>query len=264
MPEDVSLPSAPVMDTSAASGLPKVPLNVKPASSASVSGRIAQTTVKDVIYWKNVKVTGTLFALGNLFFFLTLVSKYTFLRVAATFTFLYFCLGFAIVNGSKAAVGFVGENAVPRPTLGGSYINKASIQEHIDDVLFLINSGIDEIKKALYCVDNVFTLKLIGFFFALSLVGRIFPDLVLAYLIFLALFLGPITYEKNQEKIDEYIDKARKEAAVHYEKGMVVAKEKAGKLKDTIAEKGTPLLEKNPRLREMAERAGFTPQKKTM
>uniref|UniRef100_A0A7S1XD53 Reticulon-like protein n=1 Tax=Compsopogon caeruleus TaxID=31354 RepID=A0A7S1XD53_9RHOD len=242
------------------SSVPQVPLSVASKKTTSLSS----DAVRDLLLWKDVKLTGALFAVGNLFFFLTLWSKYSFLRVFSTAAFLYLVCGVALTNISKLLHRATGTNLLETATPSAIYLKRETLERHVDDFVTVVNAAVDEIKKAVYCVDNKNSIVLIGVFFVSLQVGKIVPDLVLAYLIFLFIFVAPPTYDANREKIDAWVDKLQENAGQTYQRSVELSAKKLGELKTTIAEKSTPYLDKaGPKAQELASKIGLTPSKKS-
>jgi len=228
--------------------------------------------VKKLFYWRDPKVTGPVFLAGNVIFIATLFYKRTLLNIFSLACMWYLIVGFAVVNLSKLAVGFVGPDFVKKPELGKQYISRALVESKLDAFIQHGNKAIDEIKKAVYCVDNSATIRYIGIAFALIIVGRLFSDMLLLYLVFLAAFIGPIVYEKNQKEIDAKIAEGRQLADAKLAEGRKMADAKYGEFKKVAAEKtevyraqlsekATPYLEKNAAARGIAEKVGLTPKK---
>ncbi|GJD10627.1 Reticulon-3-A [Galdieria sulphuraria] len=147
-----------------------------PLAPSFISGRAAE-----LIYWRNMFVSTVVFVVGNIFFLAITVGKKTLF------------------------VGFLGPDFVGTPTLGKPYVTKESLSKYLETSSQLINSSIDQVKIALFCVDNMFTLKLLAFFYFLSLLGRLISTSTLGYLVFLYTFTVPVIYEHFNKEIDEFV-----------------------------------------------------------
>eukprot|EP00180_Rhodochaete_pulchella_P001051 Plantae.Rhodophyta-Rhodochaete_pulchella.ctg1868.p1 GENE.Plantae.Rhodophyta-Rhodochaete_pulchella.ctg1868~~Plantae.Rhodophyta-Rhodochaete_pulchella.ctg1868.p1 ORF type:complete len:243 (-),score=58.89 Plantae.Rhodophyta-Rhodochaete_pulchella.ctg1868:117-845(-) len=228
--------------------------------------------VKKLFYWRNVKVTGAVFAAGNLLFIMTLFFRYSLLSFFSLMCLFVLGGALAYVNGSKLAVGFRGERTVPKPTLGQQYISRALVESKLGGFIDNTNWLIDEGKKIVFAVDNAMTVKAIAVLFGLVIIGSLFSDMFILYVLFLSSFIGPIVYEKNQKEIDDTIERGRKIADAKLTEGRQmagakmnefkhIAGEKASVARAAIAEKATPFLEKNPKAREIAAKVGIEAKK---
>jgi len=228
-----------------------------PAIKLPVSATKAPATLKDVLMWRNPYLTGLIFGTINVIFMLTLFGGYSLLRVFSSALLFYLIVAFIVVNLSKVAVGFTGKELIPPPTLGHKYIRKEVWIKHFEKAIDFGNHSIDVVRKAMYCVDNKQTLQLCGIAYALSLVGRLIPDMVLLYLAFLSVFTLPIVYETYQEDIDKYLEQLKEILAKYYEEGkeqmnkqtaemQKTVGKKMGELKKQVQEKSGPMLEKSP------------------
>eukprot|EP00871_Galdieria_phlegrea_P003927 jgi/Galph1/4535/GphlegSOOS_G3161.1 len=179
--------------------------NPLPVVPSFVSGRAAQ-----LIYWKNIFVTAAVFVMGNIFFLAITVGKKSVISVVSYAFMIQLGLSFVYVNCSKFMVGFLGPEFVGAPTLGKPYVTKESLSKYLEPTAQVVNAIIDQVKKALFCMDNMLTLKLLLFFYALSVVGRFFTTATLAYLLFLYIFTVPVAYEHFHKEIDEIVVLAKK------------------------------------------------------
>jgi len=245
------------------------PLSFLPAIKLPVAATKAPATARDVFMWRNPYLTGVIFGSVNIIFFLVFFFGYSLLRVFASAALLLLIIAFIGVNASKLLVGFTGKEIIPKPTLGFQYFREDVWLKHAKTAISIINHSIDIIRKAFYCVDNKQTLRFAGVLYALSLIGRFIPDMVLIYLTFLTTFTAPILYETYQTEIDVYLEKLKKLLEEYYAIGKEqVSKQtaemqktvgaKMEQLKTQVQEKSGPLLEKSG----VASKFGLSPAPK--
>ncbi|KAK4527374.1 hypothetical protein GAYE_SCF39G5296 [Galdieria yellowstonensis] len=171
-----------------------------PLAPSFISGKAAQ-----LIYWRNIFVSSVVFVVGNIFFLTITVGKKSVISVLSYAFMIQLGLSFVYVNFSKLFVGFLGPDFVGTPTLGRPYVTKESLSKYLETSSKLINTSIDQIKIALFCVDNMFTLKLLGFFYFLSWVGKWMSTATMMYLVFLYTFTVPVIYEHFHKEVDEFV-----------------------------------------------------------
>ncbi|EME26907.1 uncharacterized protein Gasu_54790 [Galdieria sulphuraria] len=176
-----------------------------PLAPSFISGRGRCFVAAELIYWRNMFVSTVVFVVGNIFFLAITVGKKSVISVLSYAFMIQLALSFVYVNFSKLFVGFLGPDFVGTPTLGKPYVTKESLSKYLETSSQLINSSIDQVKIALFCVDNMFTLKLLAFFYFLSLLGRLISTSTLGYLVFLYTFTVPVIYEHFNKEIDEFV-----------------------------------------------------------
>lgn len=150
-------------------------------------------------------VSTVVFVVGNIFFLAITIGKKSVISVLSYAFMIQLALSFVYVNFSKLFVGFLGPDFVGTPTLGKPYVTKDSLSKYLETSSRFINSTIDQVKIALFCVDNMFTLKLLAFFYFLSLVGKLISTSTLGYLVFLYTFTVPVIYQHFNKEIDEFV-----------------------------------------------------------
>uniref|UniRef100_A0A7S1TEX6 Reticulon-like protein n=1 Tax=Compsopogon caeruleus TaxID=31354 RepID=A0A7S1TEX6_9RHOD len=208
---------------------------------------VMEGPVAKLFHWRDVKVTAPVFIAGNLFFLAILYWKMTLLRTFSL-VLLWYC---GVAFAAKNILEKVAPQYVPKPSLTKDYISRELAMSKVDPWVKKVNALIDEAKNLAFCVDNKKTFQFIGIFFGLMIVGRMFSDMVILYVLFLACFIWPVVYEKYQPQIDEQVDKAKVMANDHATKLNLIAKEKMDMGKKYIAE--------NPTMKTLADK--FTPKK---
>lgn len=153
--------------------------------------------------------TGVIFGVVNVVSFLTLIKKFTFLSLYSYVGMLLTTGCFIYINGSKLLVGYLGEDALPKPTFGLEKFSSEAIHAKVDSSVDSLNEIMHLIRDIVVCKDNVTTLKAIGILYVTYLVGKIMPDLIFFYFIFLSIFTLPKIYEMNKDEIDKAAGEAQ-------------------------------------------------------
>lgn len=152
---------------------------------------LKELTVNDLVMWKNQRATG--FVVGSIALFLVVFGLLEYTIV--TFT----C---RVLQISMIAYGVALK------------LDRVHIKP--DDVVDLVTKGIDNAKpyvtrgiaaltRVLMWEDSGMSVRVLGVSVLVAMVGNIFSDLTLIFLITLGVFAGPTLYMNNKEKIDEQL-----------------------------------------------------------
>jgi len=178
--------------------------------------------VSTIVHWRDPIKSGLLFGIFNFFYFLITFGEYSFLTLVSYLLLALLCVCFAYVNYVVLrASWFQGkkvENPLKERFKGANFhINKAAVDQHVQTVVDLINTTIDNLRDAYYVSDNILTLKVAACLYALAVLGKWFNDSTLIYLAVLALFVWPRLYEEKQKEIDQFYGIALTEAKKYYQ-----------------------------------------------
>uniref|UniRef100_A0A7S1QFX4 Reticulon-like protein n=1 Tax=Neobodo designis TaxID=312471 RepID=A0A7S1QFX4_NEODS len=152
---------------------------------------LKELSFNDLVMWKNQRATG--FVVGVIAAFLIVFGLLEYTIV--TFT----C---RVLQLSMIAYGVALK------------LDRAHIKP--DDVVDLVTKGIDNAKphvtngitaltRVLMWEDPGMSVRVLGVSVLVAMVGNIFSDLTLIFLIALGVFAGPTLYFNNKEKIDEQL-----------------------------------------------------------
>jgi len=236
--------------------LPKFDETVGGASGGDVP---TETLVEKIVLWRDLKLSGAIFGSVNLICILTLFLKYSFLSVFSFLVMLLLTASFLFENGAKLLEGHLGKENIPQPSFGLEPFNTDAIQAKVPQVVDFLNENITKLRDIVTCKDNKTTLRAIGVAFGFYLVGRIFPDLILFYLLFLSAFILPKVYEMNKEQIDAAAAQAQERIAEESAKAYKIAEERTKEYSEIASKKfnetASPYLEKyQPQLDTLRQR----------
>ncbi|XP_039535228.1 reticulon-4b isoform X4 [Pimephales promelas] len=88
-------------------------------------------------------------------------------------------------------------------------VSSEAVQRHSDVVLGRVNGALKELRRLFLVEDLVDSLKFGGLLWVFTYVGSWFNGLTLLILALIGAFSGPITYEKHQAEIDQFISSVR-------------------------------------------------------
>ncbi|KAJ8903419.1 hypothetical protein NDN08_004527 [Rhodosorus marinus] len=222
-----------------------------------------ETLVEQILLWRDLKLSGAIFGSVNLICILTLFVKYSFLSVFSFLVMALLVASFLFKNAAKLLEGHLGKDKIPQPSFGLEPFNADAIQAKVPQVVDFLNENITKTRDIVTCKDNKTTLKALGATFGVYLVGRIFPDLVLFYVLFLAAFILPKVYEMNKDEIDKAAAQAQERIAEESAKAYKIAEERTREYSDLASKKfndtASPYLEKyQPQLDTIRQRFSTT------
>lgn len=234
--------------SSTGSSVPVVPLRVAQSRSR----------IKNVLMWRNPKLSGMILAACMLFFYLTLFRRQSIVAVLGGLMTLYLIVGLMVVNVNNM-VGNQLDKYIKRPAAEKPIFKKELVNYWAETLMDEGNEIGDVLRNVLYCDDTKLTVGWIFLSLAVYIIGKYFSMLPVFFVLTLAAFSLPFLYERNKKEVDGVIAKASAEASKHIETGRKLGVEKALKVKELAANK----LEKAPPgVKNITKRLGLTPLKK--
>ncbi|XP_051773121.1 reticulon-4b isoform X3 [Ctenopharyngodon idella] len=162
--------------------------------------------VLDLLHWRDVRSSALVFC-SSLFILLSLTccSIISVLSYAAL-ALLSVTVTFRIYKGVLQAVQKSNEGHPFKWFLEKDVaLSREAVQRHSDVVLSRINSVLKELRRLFLVEDLVDSLKFAVLLWIFTYVGSWFNGLTLLILGLVGAFSGPITYEKHQTQIDQFI-----------------------------------------------------------
>eukprot|EP00188_Purpureofilum_apyrenoidigerum_P005338 Plantae.Rhodophyta-Purpureofilum_apyrenoidigerum.ctg687.p1 GENE.Plantae.Rhodophyta-Purpureofilum_apyrenoidigerum.ctg687~~Plantae.Rhodophyta-Purpureofilum_apyrenoidigerum.ctg687.p1 ORF type:complete len:306 (+),score=73.35 Plantae.Rhodophyta-Purpureofilum_apyrenoidigerum.ctg687:277-1194(+) len=218
-----------------------------------------ETQLERVIYWRDPVFTGAVFGAVNILCILILSKKYTLLGVSSFCALAVTAGCFLYINGSKMLVGHLGKDAAPRLTFEIRPFSQKAIHAKVDQTVSALNGLMEKGRDIALCKDNFTTLKAMAVVFASYKLGQFIPDLVLFYIVFLAIFTVPVAYEMNKEQIDKAAADAQNRLKEEKNNLVKIANEKTNVIREQatkkISETTTPLYKKmQPQIDNLRQR----------
>uniref|UniRef100_H2Z0Y0 Reticulon-like protein n=1 Tax=Ciona savignyi TaxID=51511 RepID=H2Z0Y0_CIOSA len=170
--------------------------------------------VKDLLYWKDVKVSGVVFGLLllvllslNCFSVVSVVAYFTLSMLAVTITFRLYKLVLQTLNGTQ--------QPNPFQSLLDMEIALSSEQVHkyTDAALDHVNCTLVSTRDLLLVKNTVASLKFGVFMWLLTYIGCCFNGLTILILGVVAAFSIPPVYQKYQVPIDNHYNMAAQKVA---------------------------------------------------
>jgi len=173
--------------------------------------------VSRIVHWRDPIKSGLLFGIFNFFYFLITFGEYSFLTLVSYLLLALLCVCFAYVNYVVLRASWFQGKRVENPLKdrfkgANFHISKACVEQHLQTVVDLINTTIDNLRDAYYVSDNILTMKVAACLYAFAVLGKWFNDSTLIYLAVLGLFIWPRLYEEKQKEIDHFYGIALVEA----------------------------------------------------
>ncbi|XP_067276717.1 reticulon-4b isoform X3 [Pseudorasbora parva] len=164
----------------------------------------------ELLYWRDVRASALVFG-SSLFILLSLAccSIISVLSYAAL-TLLSITLTFRIYKGVLQAVQKSDQGHPFRWVLEKDVsLSRDAVQKHGDAALSRINSVLKELRRLFLVEDLIDSLKLAALLWVFTYIGAWFNGLTLLILGLIGAFSGPLTYEKHQTQIDQFISMVR-------------------------------------------------------
>ncbi|XP_067243033.1 reticulon-4b isoform X4 [Chanodichthys erythropterus] len=162
--------------------------------------------VLDLLHWRDVKSSALVFG-SSLFVLLSLTccSIISVLSYAAL-ALLSVTVTFRIYKGVLQAIQKSDEGHPFKWFLEKDVaLSREAVQKHSDVTLSRINSVLKELRRLFLVEDLVDSLKFAVLLWIFTHVGSWFNGLTFLILGLVGAFSGPITYEKHQTQIDQFI-----------------------------------------------------------
>lgn len=177
----------------------------KPAVPMFLEGFNKQNAI-DLLYWRNVKQSGTVFSSVLLLLFsltqFSVVSVGAYLALAA----LSATISFRIYKSVLQAVQKTDEGHPFKAYLDMEIaLSQDQIIKYADKILLYTNTCMKELRRLFLVQDLVDSLKFAVLMWLLTYVGALFNGLTLLILAVVSMFTMPVVYEKHQAQIDQYV-----------------------------------------------------------
>ncbi|KAK9724702.1 hypothetical protein RND81_05G093200 [Saponaria officinalis] len=181
----------------------------------------------DIFLWRNKKISGTVLSVATVIWFLFELLEYHLLTLVCHILIFTLAVLFLWSNAST----FI--NKAP-PRIPDVHIPENALLEFASALRFEINRALAVLRDIASGKDLKKFLAVIAGLWVVSVVGGWFNFLTLVYLLFVLLHTVPVLYEKYEDQVDAYAEKALVELKKHYavvdEK--VLSKIPKGPLKD--------------------------------
>lgn len=221
----------------------------------------SRSRVKAILLWKDVKLTGLVFAVCVLFFYLTLGRGLSVLSVVGALWAGYLALGSIVVRANSYLGGKL-DRYVKRPERGVPFLRRDVLYRGVDTVVEEVNEVGEEIRDVLYCENLGLTVGGIMSGFAVYVIGMYCSMLVVFLVLTLGLFTLPVLYEKNKKEVDDAVAKVSDVAVKKIEVGRKAMGEQVAKAREVAVEKSAPLWDKAPpAARNLAQKIGLAKEK---
>lgn len=222
-----------------------------PVVDLPVAGK-RQSVIASILLWRDPKVTAVYLGAVLVFFYMTLIRGDSVISVTGITVFAYQVFGIIGVQLNRRLGGKF-DNHIRRPAEGTPLFKRDHAYQLADIVVQEGNEIQDLLRDVMYCdkpkVSAICLFAGVCLYFA----GIVFSVLPLLFVMVLGLFSVPLAYEKNKKQVDDTLAKASDSVAKQVSIGQQMAVDNAAKL-----------LEKAPpQARELAERVGLTPKKKS-
>lgn len=234
--------------TSTSASVPVVPLPVAQSRSR----------IKNMLMWRNPKLSGIVFAVCMLFFYLTLFRKQSIVAVLGGLMTLYLIVGLMVVNVNNM-VGNQLDKFIKRPAVSEPLFKKELVNYWAETLMDEGNEIGEVLRDVLYCDDTKRTVGWIFISLTVYIIGKYFSMLPVFFVLTLVAFSLPLLYERNKKEVDGALAKAGAEASRHIEVGRKIGVEKALKVKELAA---TKLEKAPPGVKSFTKKLGLTPAKK--
>lgn len=168
--------------------------------------------ISHILNWKDPIETGIIFGIGA-----TVILALTFFSIISVFAYsgLGLILGSSSLRLYKVIMKMLN---MPAETRFDNIWNKAidinvsmspkKVHDFVDNSLDNINDALSYVKRVLLVEDKVATITFGLFLYVLTYLGSWFNGMTLITLTYIGLFTLPVVYDKNKDKIDDYVSLA--------------------------------------------------------
>ncbi|KAF6106057.1 reticulon 3 [Phyllostomus discolor] len=171
---------------------------------------LADSTVHDLIFWRDVKKTG--FVFGTTLVVLLSLAAFSVISVVS-----YLILALLVVTISfrvyKSVIQAVQKSEEGHPFKAyldvDITLSSEAFHSYLNAALAHINKALKLVVRLFLVEDLVDSLKLAVFMWLMTYVGAVFNGITLLILAELLVFSVPIVYEKYKTQIDHYVGIAR-------------------------------------------------------
>ncbi|XP_039625252.1 reticulon-3 isoform X4 [Polypterus senegalus] len=202
-------------DASIGQGLPSAEKDAKLSldpflSSTSPVSLIQSSQVRDLIYWRDLKKSGTVFAVSLLLLLslaaFSIVSVVSYLLLALLSVTITFRVYKSVVQAvQKSDEGHPFKAYMEKNVT----LSQESFRRHVDTALSHFNCILKQLMRLFLVEDLVDSLKLAVVMWLLTYVGAIFNGITLLIIADILIFSVPVFYEKYKAQIDHYVGMVR-------------------------------------------------------
>ncbi|KAK1154882.1 reticulon-4 isoform X1 [Acipenser oxyrinchus oxyrinchus] len=188
----------------------------------ALAALLTQTSVRDLIYWRDVKMSGTVFGVTLLLLLslaaFSVVSVLSYLLLAL----LAVTISFRVFKSVVQAVQKSDEGHPFRAYMEKDIsLSSESFSRYVDTGLGHCNCVLKQLSRLFLVEDLVDSLKLAVFMWLMTYVGAVFNGITLLIIAHVLVFSIPVVYEKYKSPIDRYV------GIVHNQVKSVVSKVQA-------------------------------------
>ncbi|XP_030073190.1 reticulon-3 [Microcaecilia unicolor] len=179
---------------------------VEPTLDHDLARHLARSSVRDLVFWRDVKKTGAVF--GTSMIVLLSLAAFSVISVVAylILAVLSVTITFRIYRSVVQAVQ-KSEEGHPFKSLLDMDITMSSeaFHKHVNASLVHVNNILKVVVRLFLVEDLVDSLKLAVFMWLMTYVGAVFNGITLLILGEILTFSLPVVYEKYQTQIDHYV-----------------------------------------------------------
>ncbi|XP_072265777.1 reticulon-4 isoform X1 [Pyxicephalus adspersus] len=182
-----------------------------------------QTSVVDLLYWRDIKKSGLVF--GASLFLLLSLTVFSIVSVSAyiALALLSVSISFRIYKGVLQAIQKSDEGHPFKSYLDSNVaVSEELVNKYSNAALGHINRTIKELRRLFLVEDLVDSLKFAVLMWVFTYIGALFNGLTLLILALISLFSIPVLYERHQAQVDHYLALISK--SVNSVKDLVLAK----------------------------------------
>ncbi|XP_029470545.1 reticulon-3 [Rhinatrema bivittatum] len=179
---------------------------VEPTKDHVVARLLAKFSVRDLIFWRDMKKTGAVF--GTSLIILLSLAAFSIISVVAylILAVLSVTITFRIYRSVVQAVQKSEEGHPFRSLLDVDlHLSSEAFHKYMSAILGYINKVLKMVVRLFLVEDLVDSLKLAVFMWLMTYIGAVFNGITLLILAELLIFSLPIVYEKYQTRIDHYV-----------------------------------------------------------
>nr|XP_045039403.2 reticulon-3 isoform X3 [Desmodus rotundus] len=175
-----------------------------------LAGLLTDSTVHDLIFWRDVKKTG--FVFGTTLIVLLSLAAFSVISVVSylILALLFVTISFRVYKSVVQAVQKSEEGHPFKAYLDVDItLSSEAFHSYVNAALAHINKALKLVIRLFLVEDLVDSLKLAVFMWLMTYVGAVFNGITLLILAELLVFSVPIVYEKYKTQIDHYVGIAR-------------------------------------------------------
>eukprot|EP00357_Protocruzia_adherens_P024609 CAMPEP_0115018036 /NCGR_PEP_ID=MMETSP0216-20121206/28524_1 /TAXON_ID=223996 /ORGANISM="Protocruzia adherens, Strain Boccale" /LENGTH=200 /DNA_ID=CAMNT_0002389069 /DNA_START=188 /DNA_END=790 /DNA_ORIENTATION=+ len=169
-----------------------------------MTNRNAVDDIWDFFQWKNPLITGVVFGAIQMFFWCMIFDDYSFFALVALGGIFFLFTSMLIAHGSIVLYGY--DSGEPNENEDYEFISREAFEDTLSYLYEVSNNFAVLLNDIIQLKDFTGLIALGTLFIGLSILGELFSDLILCWVITSILFLVPLFLSRNKELVSHSME----------------------------------------------------------